>query len=440
MIKRYKLPLMLLGFLVSIACKKVNGPIDMEIIEIETPQPPPPAKPANPNEVPKDAVIYALGRGAGEDLTINGATLKISGSALITIKGGKYKSITIKNLQGTSSKPIFIKNDGQVIVNGLMRTDNINNIIISGDNTPGVNYGIKFQDIAFRAISMNGKMNSITLKNISFKNIGDYTISGEKNNGNALPYTGSTDSRTEKLKILYCQFENAGTISFGGNLNKLTGEDSGLFKDVEIGYNTFINTPNAGTLCSFTNVQDYDIHHNIVNNVNQNNNNHNGIFYMQGNGKFHDNKLTNYQGNSIRMWLYSRGNTASISEIYNNICYNTRKYGAFELQAFDRNMFPGKSTYCNAKVYNNTAGTMNTSKEFEGQMLDLYNTGGTLEFYNNLGFDLNSQKSVRNMINNMSDTKIIKESNNKYSKSPLDAVLDIKTFSSKFQGIGASGI
>lgn len=161
---------------------------------------------------------------------------------------------------------------------------------------------------------------------------------------------------------------------------------------------------------------------------------------MQGNGSFHHNKLTNYQGNAIRMWLYSRGNSPATNEIHNNICYNTRKYGAFELQAFDRNMVPGKSTFANAKVYNNTAGQMNTNKDWHGQMLDLYNTFGTLEYYNNLGFDLYSSisnKPVTNMINNMSDTKIILESNNKYL-SRDNAINNSTDFISKITGVGAT--
>src|SRR5690606_13671382 len=109
-------------------------------------------------------------------------------------------------------------------------------------------------------------------------------------------------------------------------------------------------------------------------------------------------------------------------------CYNTRMYGAFELQAFERNRYPGKTTFANAKVYNNTVGVMNTSNFFEGQILDLYQTGGTLEFFNNLGFELNSKRSIGNMINNMSDTKIIVDRDNKYISKWNDAVIDIESF------------
>src|SRR5690606_34239467 len=148
----------------------------------------------------------------------------------------------------------------------------------------------------------------------------------------------------------------------------------------------------------------------------------------------------NYQGNAIRAWVYSRGNSPATVEIHNNICYNTRKYGAFELQQFSRNLVAGKSTFVNAAVYNNTVGKMNTAKDWEGQILDLYNIGGTLSYYNNLGFELfssNSNKPISNMINNMSDTKIIVDQNNKYFSSAAAAVTNTDTFSSIHDGIGA---
>jgi hypothetical protein len=431
---------MILGFILFSSCEKLEGTLPTEASKPSTIE----APTATPSQsinagVPADATVIELGTGSG-DLVIDGKTLKITSNAFIKIHDGTYSSITIQNVLATTAKPTYIKNNnGQVRVTGGMQTDNVSNIIIAGDNVNGLTYGFSFENIPFRAIKLNGLMTGVTIKSMSFKNVADYVIAGEKNNGDSFPYKGTAETRTDGFKVLNCFFENAGGICFGGNLNKTTGEDSGLFKDVEIANNTFQNSANVGTLCSFTNVQDYNIHNNVVNNVNSNNNNHNGLFFMQGNGKFHDNKLTNYQGNSIRMWLYSRGDSPVTCEIYNNICYNTRKYGAFELQAFDRNMYPGKSTYANAKVYNNTAGKMNTSNDFEGQILDLYNTGGSLEYYNNLGFDLNSKKSVGNMINNMSDTKITMQTNNIYKPNSGEAVVDLIKFISKFSGTGAAG-
>ncbi|KQS32307.1 hypothetical protein [Pedobacter sp. Leaf194] len=390
-----------------------------------------------PTSTTPTAVIpaYEVGTGSG-NLTIDGASLDFTRIKLVRIKAGTYKTIYIKNLSGTLDAPINIKNNGQVVITDGLETDNIINVSISGDNDIGIKYGFSFENIPFRAIKMNKRIFGVTLKSLSFRNVADYCIAGERSNGD-LAYDGGENTRNERFKVINCLFDNTGAIVFNGSLNKDNSQDMGLFKDVEIAYNQFQNT-NAGALCVFGNIQDYNVHHNVVNNVNMSNNNHNGVFYMQGNGTFHHNKLTNYQGNAIRMWVYSRGSSPVTVEIYDNICYNTRKYGGFEIQGFDRNIYPGKTTYVNAKVYNNTVGRMNTSKDWEGEILDLYNYGGTLQYYNNLGFELyHNGLPIANMINNMSDTKITLEQNNKYVASQQDAVTDLESFLSKITGIGA---
>lgn len=431
-------PLLFVLIILFAACKKNNSIAD-QTTETPVSTTPPTTAPTTPTNPISVVPSYEVGTGSG-NLTIDGNSLDLKTIKLIKVKAGNYKSIYIKNITASSASPVSIKNVGQVSISDGIEISNINYVTIAGDGESGITYGFSFENIAFRAIKFDGKMNGVTIKSISFKNVRDYCIAGEKSNGNGLAYDGTANTRTEGFKILNCLFDNTGAIVFGGSLSKDSGEDSGLFKDVEIAYNTFINSE-SGTVSSFSNVQDYNVHHNVVNNLNKSNNDHNGIFFMQGNGKFHDNKLTNYQGNSIRMWAYSRGSTPATVEIYNNICFNTRKYGAFEIQGFDRNIVSGKSTYVNAKVYNNTVGQMNTNKDWQGQILDLYNYGGTLEFYNNLGFDLyNNNSGITNMIDNMSDVKIIKEENNKYSAKYSGVVSDLNNFTTLFPGIGASGI
>jgi hypothetical protein len=391
-----------------------------------------------PSIVPVNAKVFLVGKGSG-NLIIDGSKMSILGPSFIKIKGGKYNSILIKNLLGTKERPLFVKNEGLVTITGNMATDNISNVLISGDNTAGITYGFVLQNIAYRGLTMSGKMSGVTIRRFSFVNIGDNSITGSYNNGYGMPYDGTANTRVDDLRILYCSFDHAGSISFGGTLNNETKEDSGLFRNMEVAYNIFKNAPGVGSVCYVSNAQNYKIHHNKVDNINQNNNNHNGVFFMMGNGRFYSNKLTNYQGNAIRMWTFSRGSTPALCQIYNNVCYNTRKYGGFELQSFTRYMYPGKSTFVNAKVYNNTVGTMNTSKDWEGQILDLYNIYGTLEYYNNLGFNLVASRPITNMMNNMSNTKVIVNKSNKYLTKQSSAVLDVIHFVTKYLGIGAVG-
>src|SRR5690606_32028546 len=124
-------------------------------------------------------------------------------------------------------------------------------------------------------------------------------------------------------------------------------------------------------------------------------------------------------------------------EIYDNIVYNSTRYGAFELQATPSIRELSTFKPANAKVYNNTVGKLNTGtpKFFEGRLLDLYNTDGTVEIFNNLSFNNRDE----HLINKMSgpNTKIIKNENNKYYWNSNEAVFDLNTFKSKISGIGA---
>lgn len=411
-LKEIRLLYIIIAFLIS--CSKGEGsdnsiqedPVDKNIIQT------------------KNSIVVGTGSG---DLTIDGQDESLKEKNLILIKEGIYGSVSIKNLKGTEREPIAVKNAGQVIIENMVTIDNVEEVTIAGDHIKELQYGFTLQDISFRAMAITGEFRGLTLGNISFKNVGDYVIYIQPaNNG---------ETRTERIKILNCKFDDVGSLQFKGDFG--SKQDNGFIKDLEIAHNIFINS-DIGVFVFVPNVQDYDVHHNIVNNVNPSNNNHNGIFHMIGNGKFHDNIFTNYQGNMIRAWVFSRGTSPATVEIFNNIAYNTRKYGAFEIQGFDRYLISGKTTVVNAKIYNNTVGKMNTSKDWEGGVLDLYNYGGTLEYYNNLGFDLKLSKEFKDMINNMSNTKIIKNSNNKYFESASEAVVDLESFASKYSGIGAN--
>ncbi len=382
---------------------------------------PPAVKPVNNTEN-----SIEVGAGSG-DLKIDGSDARLKDKNRVIIKSGTYNTVSIRNLHGTEQEPIEINNAGQVKINDVMDISNVSDVTIAGDNINGMKYGIAFHDNSYRAITMSGELIGVTLSNLSFKDVQDYVIFIKPTNREI------GKASMERIKILNCKFENAAGIQFVSE----SGGNGEFIKDFEFAHNVIENA-NSGNFAYFETVQNYNIHHNTVNNLNADNDNHNGIFHMVGNGKFHDNKFTNYQGNMIRAWVFSRGNLPSTIEIYNNIAYNTRKYGAFEIQGFDRYIIPGKTTFANAKVYNNTVGKMNTSRDWEGVILDLYNYGGTLEYYNNLGFELNQSRPITDMINNMSDTKITKKTNNRYFNSASQAIFNFNNFMSKHLGIGSN--
>src|SRR5690606_33274857 len=119
------------------------------------------------------------------------------------------------------------------------------------------------------------------------------------------------------------------TGPFFGGAGSVDGGIRGLIRNFEIAYLNFRNAPDVGSVVWMGNVEDYNIHHNHIDNINTKNNNHNGIFLMTGNGKFHNNIVRNHQGNAIRAFGHSIGDTPKEILIYNNIVYNSRKYSAF---------------------------------------------------------------------------------------------------------------
>lgn len=352
--------------------------------------------------------IYNVGSGAG-DLVIDGNSYSFDGNTLFRIKGGKYNSIRIANIDGRSNL-ITIQNDGLVeMVNAEMRLENLNNVKISGDGTSSIDKGFLFRDNSYRAIQVNGVINNFTLQHISFKNIKDYVFTYKYQK----IYDGSLGSYSRNLKFLNINCDNTSTF-FAGD-GGVSGQIVGLIKGVEIAYLNFKNSAQVGSVVYFGNVEDADIHNNLVDNVNTANDNHNGIFMLKGNGKFYNNFIKNHQGNSIRAWIFSVGNTPKKILIYNNIIIGSRKYSAFEVQAFREDITPGNSTYANAEIFNNTVGNINTSRQWQGNVVDVYSLqGGYCNVFNNLAFNLNNQDSDNIYIAGQQSDLKAKEFNNLY--------------------------
>lgn len=382
--------------------------------------------------------VFEVGYGFGE-LTIDGNNFVSNGNKIIfqngdviKIKGGSYNGITVKNISVPDGKRVLVINDGLVTLNGdfkALGVSDLNNVTISGNGTSGIDRGFAFLNNKYRAVVLSGSVNDFTLENMLFKNIGDYVINYSGSDKKI--YNGSPDSYSRNLAFINLDGENISNfIQLPGDIT--ANNHTGLFKGVEIAGLTCINSPGVGTVVFLGNVENYNIHDNFINNINSENNNHNGIFMARGNGKFYNNVIKNHQGNAIRAWQYSIEGTQTV-EIYNNTVYNSRKYSAFEIQVPPYMQAYSTFKPANTKVYNNTIGKMNTERSsFPGRLLDVYNTFGTLEVYNNLVFDDNDDI----ILNNMSDTKIINNSNNIYKANASDAVNDVVNFVSKINNIG----
>lgn len=382
--------------------------------------------------VPKDTIasekpteynrIIEVGTGSG-NLVIDGSQLDLKCNDLILITGGKYKSIDIKNILSADGCPITIKNDGLVELVGnfaQMSIKDLKNVTISGDGTADIEKGFLFRDNSFRGVQIEGSLNQFTFQYAAFKNIGDHSIAW----GYRTVYTGADNSYSKDLKFLHISSDNTHSLlSIDGAIDN--GSVKGLVKNIEIAYLDFKNAPAVGAVVYLGIAEDYDIHNNRIDNVNTAIDNHNGIFGVFGSGKFHDNYISNHQGNGIRAWGVSIGTTPKNILIYNNIIANSRKYSGFEVQAFEINMIPGQTTYTNAIVFNNTCAYLNTSNDWEGNVVDVYSLkGGKCDVYNNLSYQLQANGRVAGQQAEL----IPKQWNNVNVKTSSEAGINESTF------------
>lgn len=369
--------------------------------------------------------VMLVGNGSGE---IN---LRSIANKKVKIRSGVYTTINIDNVTNIKIDASNVK-----LINGALNIYTADHLEIGG---------LAIYDVPYRAVNIRGFCNNIYFHDMIFRNIGNNTITYEYQP----VYDGTEQTVSKNWKFERLTFENTGPgFSSGG------GFDSrgiiGLLRNFKFLNNTIKNCPTIGNIIWSGAAENYEIAGNIVDNINTKysreapNGIHNGIFMLTGNGSFHHNKITNHQGNAIRAWGMNYGRAKNDILIYNNTVYNSWKYSAFELQATPDmqsyvSKYPAFASFADAKVYNNTAGRLNMAKDWEGQLLDLYTTGGTLEYYNNLGFEMNrNQGEVTDMINWNGNTKVIRNTDNRYFNTENKAIANTNTFETRVKGIGAS--
>ena len=368
--------------------------------------------------------VFLVGTGSGS-LTIDGNNFVVGGTQytlqnadVVKIKSGAYQEITIKNIVIANGNLVTIQNDGLVRSGGLSLSE-LNNVSVSGNGTPGTDRGFIFKDIAGTPIKLTGWLSNFSLKYFYFENITGEVIS-YANSG--MVYNGTPRSYASNLSFSHIDCVNTGTLfsSAGGDTNG--SRITGLLRNLEISYVNFSNAPSVRSVVYVSNADEYNFHHNVVNNINTAVNEHNGVFFVRGNGKFHHNMVTNHQGNVLRNWVYSHGAVPKTVEIYDNIVYNSRKYSAIEVQSFDQ-YISANSTYVNVKAYNNTIGSLNTSRDWYGVLIDVYTLfQGKCEVFNNLAFNIQTPNGNNRFVNQQAAATII-ERNNLYYASYTDAGL-----------------
>lgn len=328
-----------------------------------------------------------LGSGSGY-LNITPDNVKDADHVLI--KPGKYQGIGIYDLSVQDGKQIVIHNgSGTVeVVGGGIGMSNLRNVMLSGSGKEGLTNGIVIRDYTYRAIQVSGRISGITIKNITMKNISD---AGIFIYDPKVIFNGSDETLFARIRILNIKADNIGWhfLSCGNYTDISTNGFVSLTKQLEVGYCEITNMQGPGNVMHLNNVFQADIHHNKIQNINTSNNGHNGIIYIHGYGKVHHNRIQDYQGNGVRAWPYALGASPKVVVIYDNIFLNSRKYSAIEIQAMKPDQIAGKTSYCNIRIYNNTGGNLNTSKDWYAGLVDSYTYGaGFCEIINNLSFNI----------------------------------------------------
>lgn len=374
---------------------------------------------SNKDSSDEDQKLEIIGTGSGKLIVKDVENKRYS------IKPGTYSSFHLENIKSTS-----LEGFGKVtITNGTIYMSKVNGLNLSG---------INIEDSSQPAINIYDEANDLTIKNVTIKNIRNSAIRFLLDK----KFDGSPSSYSRNIHLSNIKAENIGSL-FGTKGEIKSDGFYGLIKGFKLTNSSIINSPRLSNGIYVGCVEDYIVSNNLINNVNKSkeypngNNNHNGIFHLNGNGKIFQNTITNHQGNGVRAWLFSITKSDAQVEIYDNVVYNSTRYSAFELQVppFMKE-FPSFKP-ANAEIYNNTIGQLNTGepKFYEGRVVDIYQTYGNVEVYNNLFFNMRDDIVSLNQ-SNKNDTKV-KESNNRYFKKASDAVVDLTSFKSKISGIGA---
>lgn len=385
---------------------------------------------------------------------------------------GDISGKNIKFAAGTHNPWAISFSGSNYIVDGSYfgESDGLSLYIGKGNNIEIQNF--KWKKHTYRPINIVDHVKKgLYIHDCSFKNVLNSVISNDIKE-NPLVFDGTETTAFLDWRVENCLFENTEAVfNLGSDLKD--GILFNVFKGVKFLNNKIIG--GGGDVVKQLCGEDIEISFNFVDshNMNYDKNNpkvkngpHNRIFGFAGQGEIHDNKVINHQGNAFVISPASVLGEYKESKVYNNIVYNSWKYSMLELQTYpyqwdfiNKNKGTKKARFFDfggVLVYNNTAGKLNVSKDWEGQLIDLYNINASLKVYNNLGFDMNrTQGEISDMVNyNGNSTPIVNPGknngdggkitnstetyyNNKYFSTWQQAVKDLTTFESLIPGVGA---
>ncbi|SMC54396.1 hypothetical protein [Pedobacter nyackensis] len=333
--------------------------------------------------------------GSGGTLSITTTDLGLLPGDTVVIAGGDYHNIGITDILITDGEdPVTVITDGLVrlVDESHFSFRNLRNVVIDGSRVPGIKHALLVDGNNYRGIYYDN-INYVTFKGIETRNIYDYAWSAEQLD--ELVYNGTEDSYLKGCRFINCKSDNSSAFLSSGGLN-INEEPKlrGLIVDFQfIGWE--IVNSSSGSSFYISACQDVLFKDCTFNHINCLNNNHNGVIIANGHADINNCRLTNFQGNLIRMWPFSiadghLGSGPRTCKFYGNQIFTSRKYGAFEGQSFQYFMESGFTTYCNIDIFNNTCGNMNQNNPtvYTGTLYDNYGLwGGTARLFNNILID-----------------------------------------------------
>jgi len=363
--------------------------------------------------------------GIGGALTYPDAqtSLGIAAGDTIAIQPGVYTGLNFGKLRGTAEGKIVITNNGGLVEVAQSCTGCSSNltdavhVVFSGAGAPGLERGFFFHDIPYRALQLNGDMDSSTISDCRFENVADNVV---RMNNSTVKFDGTPATIATGLKFLRLSVKNCGNAIDWGDF---TGAATltGIGKDIEIAYNR-IDSCQGGEAFRLNKVYRADIHHNTITNMGLGlTSSHPGIVMLRGDGDIHHNHVHNVWGVCARGFGSGLDGTGEI-RVYDNLFLGSRKYSSVEAQTFATDLSSDTTSRpyiaaCNYRVFNNTMGNQSAA-DFTAAMVDVYTLqGARCEIRNNLGFNIAKDKAYSasyNYVYNLENPNVPDTSNNIY--------------------------
>jgi len=241
--------------------------------------------------------------------------------------------------------------------------------------------------------------------------------------------------------------DNTGSLfdSQGGYKDSVEQLALGIINNFKVTNTTIKNSPNQGTFVVVKG-EDWLFENVTVDNVAVTSGQHAHILVLMGNGIIRNSIVTNHRGSFNRVTAYNLTTANKKSVFTNNIVDSSTRYSAFEVFYLPDEVYKKAGLFYPSSVliYNNTIGRLGwTDKIWENVGVDIYDSRGAVEFYNNLCYNLysnnnNANPSLINYASRDAKDPLVKSYGNVYKATWQEAVENLNSFKSKFNGVGAS--